>query len=112
MLEILPQIGSLITLIFGIWALVQPLKFSRFIYLTPYKNLGQTEIRATYGGLIMALALFALYSQNEVVFQGMACAWFGAALGRIIGIIVDKSNTTKMFQFVIGEILIGLLFIF
>jgi len=112
MLDILPQIGSIITLIFGVWALLQPLKFSRFVYLTPYKNFGQTEIRATYGGLIMALALFALYSQNIAVFQCLACAWFGAALGRIIGIIVDKSYNKKMLQFVIGEILIGLLFIF
>ncbi|MGB1206889.1 MAG: DUF4345 family protein [Chitinophagales bacterium] len=112
MLDILPQIGSLITLIFGIWALTLPLKFSRFVYLTPYKNFGKTEIRATYGGLIMALALFALYSQNDIVFQGLACAWFGAALGRSIGILADKSYTPKMLQFVIGEIIIGLLFIF
>lgn len=106
----LSLIGAIITLIFGIWAIIQPVKFSRFISLTPYKQTGITEIRATYGGWVSGLAIFCLWNQSEVAFYTLGCAWFGAALVRIMGIIIDKSYSVKALQLVIGEIIIGLLF--
>jgi len=102
-------IGSIITALFGLWAILKPIQFSRFVSLTPYKNSGISEIRATYGGWIISMGIFALISQKEIVFTCLASAWFGAAIVRGMAIFIDKSYTFKNVQFIFGEVVIGLL---
>lgn len=109
MSTITSQIGAIITLLFGIWAICQPVKFSKFVSLTPYKNSGVTEIRATYGGWICGLAIFALLNPTELAFGCLGYGWMGAAIIRSLSIVVDKSYSRKSIIFVIGEIIVGVL---
>jgi len=57
MSETLPVIGATITLIFGLLSLVMPLQVSRTLGIDPEGPLGLSEVRATYGGFLSALAL-------------------------------------------------------
>lgn len=109
MSQIVNILGAILTLLFGIWAMLKPIQFSKFISLTPYKNQGITEIRATYGGWISALAIFALYYQSNFAFHCLGFGWMGAAVTRIISLYIDNSYTSKNLKFIIGEIAIGVL---
>ena len=108
-METLNNIGAIITLFFGIWAFVQPTKFGKIISLNSYKNRGTTEIRATYGGLIMGLGSFALWSQTATAFHCLAIAWFATAIARSVGTILDKSFSSMTLVFVGIEIVVGVL---
>ena len=106
------QIGCVITLIFGVWAFVKPANFARIVSLTPYKKEGITEMRATYGGWIIGLAIFGLINQTETVFFCIAFAWFGAAIGRFISVVIDRSSFSKGLSLITIELLTGVLLIY
>ena len=109
MTETLNNIGAIITLLFGIWAFVQPVKFSKLISLTPYKKKGITEIRSTYGGLIMGLGSYALWSQSVTAFHCLAIAWFATAIARSIGTLLDGSYYSMTLLFLGIEVGTGIL---
>lgn len=109
MSQIANILGGVVTLLFGIWAMLKPIQFSKFISLTPYKNQGVTEIRATYGGWISALAIFTLYNQTGFVFNCLGYGWLGAAITRTISMYIDNSYSSKNLKFIIGELIIGAL---
>lgn len=107
---ILNLAGVIITIVFGAWALFKPKIFSKILSLTPYKKRGITEIRATYGGWILGLSIYAIINQSKVLFTCLGYGWMGAALIRSISmLIIDKSYSTKNLSFLIIELIVGLL---
>lgn len=103
------NIGAVITLLFGIWAFVQPVKYSKQIFLNPEKKKGITEIRATYGGLVMGLGSYALWSQADAAFHCLAIGWFGIAIARSLGTLIDGSYTSMSLLFISLDVIIGIL---
>jgi len=102
--------GTLITIFFGLWALVQPRKFSKGLSITPYKAMGITEIRTTYGGLILGLSFYTAIYQKEILYDCLGCAWLGAASVRIVSMfLIDNSYSKKNLIFALIEIIVGIL---
>ncbi len=105
----LNNIGAIITLLFGVWAFLQPIKFSTIIFLNPHKKKGITEIRATYGGLIMGLGSYAFWSQTSTAFHCLAIAWFATAIARTVGTLLDGSYSSMTLLFIAIEVGTGIL---
>lgn len=101
--------GTLITIGFGIWAIVQPDKFAKLIALAPIKKYGITEIRSTYGGWICGFAGFTLYQQNALLFQCLGVAWFSTAAVRLFSSIFEENLNQKTTHFIVIELLVGCL---
>lgn len=101
--------GALFTLIFGIISFLYPLKISKLVSLTPHKQYGIAEIRATYGGWIFGLAAYSIYAQNSEVFTCLGIGYLALVVVRLISIKIDNTYSSKTMKFILTEIIIGLL---
>ncbi len=100
--------GALITAGLGVMGLVRPSAASEFTSLEPRGKIGVSEIRATYGGFFLALGAWALYTQSEAAFTVAGVAWLGAAGGRVVSVVADRSLEPKNFGGIVFEAVIGL----
>lgn len=92
---LLHNAAALITAALGLMGLLLPAKAAQLTSIRPEGLLGTSEIRATYGGFFLALGAYALYAQADVVFAVAGVAWLGAAGGRLLSVVVDRSVSSK-----------------
>ncbi|MBU6283932.1 DUF4345 family protein [bacterium] len=105
----LPIVGAAINVGLGLNGLLRPAATAEFTSMAPVGRTGVSEIRATYGGLFLALGLFALGTGSPVAFRALGCGWLGAALGRVASIVVDRSREPRNFGAVAFEAAIAAL---
>lgn len=91
----LANLGALSTLFLGLLGLIHPLVAAKLVGIIPESKLGLSEIRATYGGLFIALAVVCLIMQSPAVFLTAVTAWLGAACARIVSVLIDQSYSVK-----------------
>ncbi len=92
---ILANIGSAATAFLGLLGLFLPDKASAFVSISPVGLNGRSEIRATYGGLFLALGVACIVAQAEMVFMVAGVAWLGASIGRVYSALVDRNSDIK-----------------
>lgn len=106
---ILNLAGVCITIFFGLWAVITPKQFAKILSLSPFKERGVTEIRTTYGGLMLGLSVYALIMQEELIFNCLGYGWLGAAVVRFGAMtFLDNSFSKKNLSFVMIELVVGL----
>lgn len=93
--QILPNIGASITLALGLLGTLAPKVAAKLVGIDPIGLTGVSEIRATYGGLFVGLGGVCLFSQTSAVFFAVGVACLGAALGRGVSVLVDRSYAPK-----------------
>jgi hypothetical protein len=103
---ILQNIGATISLFLGFIAIFWPAKTESFVSIKSVDKQGNSEIRATYGGFFLGIALFALISQNPTVFTVLGVGWLSASLVRLIsccfGFYTNKNLMGVIFEGLIG----------
>src|SRR5262249_52400210 len=72
------------------------------------------EVRATYGGLFVAMGVFTLLSAfDPAAHRGrltlISCLWLGAALGRLLAVSINGSPGLFGWLSLVSEILVGVL---
>jgi hypothetical protein len=107
--QLFSNAGALITFVLGLLALVYPNLIAKFVSIEPIGLPGISEVRATYGGFFAALGGLCLYAQSSTVFLVAGVAWFGAALGRALSVLMDRSYAPKNLAGIIFESGIGTL---
>ena len=104
--SILQNIGAVITLLLGFIAIFWPAKTEEFTSVRGQGKEGNSEIRATYGGFFFGIAVFALTTQNSIVFLVLGIGWLSAALARLLsfcfGFFTQKNLMGVVFETVIG----------
>lgn len=105
---ILANLGIGITLVLGITALISPQKIAKFVSLKPASAEGRPEIRATYGGFFIGIALVAVITQDEMAYFSVAVGWLMASLVRLVTVF-NGVRTLKNIGGVIFEGAIGAL---
>ncbi|MEN9591914.1 MAG: putative rane protein [Gemmatimonadota bacterium] len=98
-------VGAAITIFGGIIGLMFPDRVSRTIGLSLNGRLGRSEFRATYGGLFLAAGVAAINAPDSTLL--LACAWLGAAAGRSISAIIDRSWSKENVAGIIIELAVG-----
>ena len=58
-------------------------------------NMGLSEMRASVGGLFVAMGLFAIWTGLPMAYAMIGVAYAGAAIGRLISILFDKPPLKK-----------------
>lgn len=106
------SLGAAATLGLGLLGLLRPHAAAKFTSLSPVGALGVSEIRATYGGLFVALGGLALLSQEPAAFLVAGVAWAGAAAGRLYSVFVDENRAAKNLGGVAFEGLLAILLLF
>jgi len=105
----LASLGAVITAALGLMGLLRPSAAAAFTSMEPKGRLGVSEIRATYGGLFLAMGAYALWAQSPIAFAVLAAAWGGAALGRLVSVVADASRAPQNFGGIAFEAGIALL---
>ena len=83
-------LGAVGTLMLGLFGLIAPMRAARMVGLVPDGSRGIAELRATYGGLFIAMGLACLVLQDSAAYGVAAFARRGAAVGRAISMAVDR----------------------
>jgi hypothetical protein len=103
------NLGALTTAFMGAFGLLAPRRAAELVSIKPVGDNGISEIRATYGGLFLALGVLCLFSQTPTFFIAAGVAWVGAACGRLFSILFDKNNDARNFGGLCLELVVGLL---
>ena len=107
-LILIQQVGATLTLILGLFAIVSPASVERFVSIKASGKLGVSEIRATYGGFFLGIAIFALVSNDRSAYFALGFGWLMAAIVRFFTIVFG-SYSVKNMAGVVFELTIALL---
>ena len=99
--------GSLFTFLFGLWAFFQPKTVANVLALIPKGKRGISEIRATYGGVLLSFGGYALWNQSSESFQILGLSYVLAAICRSASLIFDKVSFSKSLKTIFAEIIIA-----
>ena len=108
---ILQNAGAIISLALGFVAIFWPTKTEEFTSIKGQGKEGNSEIRATYGGFFFGIALFALITQNIIVFIVLGIGWLSASFVRLasfcFGFYTNKNLMGVAFEGLIGLLCIS-----
>ena len=83
-------LAAVVTVLLGLLGLGFPVAAMRLVGITVSQPHGRLDVRATYGGLFVALGLFPLVSSDPVAFQMLGVAWLAAGLARTVFTPIDR----------------------
>ncbi len=83
-------IAAAITVGLGLLGLLAPGKAMRLVGIEADQPHGRLDVRATYGGLFLALGAFPLISGEPIAFQMLGVAWLAAGLARAIFTPIER----------------------
>ncbi|MGB1235396.1 MAG: DUF4345 family protein [Planktomarina sp.] len=100
MVELLNWAAALTTIAFGAFGFLAPrYTLTALDLVTTNTTMGLSEMRASVGGLFVALGVAALIINAPWVYVAIGIAYTGAAIGRIVSLIFDAPPTKKLFVF-------------
>jgi len=108
-MTIIANLGAMLTLLLGCLSLLYPNRICRLLGITPSGPFGVSELRATYGGFFLCLGAGCLVAQSNAAFQVAGIAWCGAALARLLSLVIDKSHSRENIVGIFVEAIIGLM---
>jgi hypothetical protein len=103
---ILKVISALATVVTGLLALVKPTAIYSFTGLVANGVRGVSEIRAIFGGLLIALGL-APFFLGPIGYQMLGISYLGIAVARAFSIVFDKSTAQSNIISLVIEIVLG-----
>ncbi|HEY2776206.1 MAG TPA: DUF4345 family protein [Candidatus Binatia bacterium] len=101
-------LGSLVTAGLGVYGLFWPLGAAKLVGISPVDEKGVSEIRATYGGLFLALGIFATIAQTHDIFRCVAIGWIGAGAARAFSYVRDNSRSGANLGAIVVELIVGM----
>jgi hypothetical protein len=107
---ILKLITTLITALTGVLALVKPTAVYGFTGLTANGPRGISEIRAIFGGLLIALGIVPLFL-GPVAYQMLGISYLAIAAARTFSIVFDKSTAQSNLISLAIEIVLGIILV-
>jgi hypothetical protein len=105
----LATLGAALTVLLGLLGAISPNRIADLVGIKPLGGFGVSEIRATYGGLFLAMGGCCLSLQNPTAYFVAGSAWIGAAIVRLPSLLIDKGSFPKAIGGVFVELVIGLL---
>lgn len=100
MIDTLNILACLLTIGFGLFGFVAPRYTAAALDLAPTAStMGLSEMRASVGGLFVVAGLAALAIDAPLAYAMIGFAFAGAALGRLLSLVVDKPPRRKVLIF-------------
>jgi hypothetical protein len=96
MIDTINILVALMTIAFGAFGFIAPRFTASALDLkVGDTNMGLSEMRASVGGLFVAMGLFAIWTGLPMAYAMIGVAYVGAAIGRLVSILVDKPPFKK-----------------
>jgi hypothetical protein len=100
MTDLLNILCPLLTIGFGLFGFLAPRYTASALDLAPtHSTMGLSEMRASVGGLFVAVGLAALWLGEPLAYAMIGFAFAGAAMGRVLSLIFDKPPLGKVLVF-------------
>lgn len=100
MIDAITLVATLLTIAFGLFGFLAPRYTASALDLEPTAStMGLSEMRASVGGLFVIMGCAALWLDTPLAYAMIGFAFTGAALGRVISLIVDKPPIGKVLVF-------------
>lgn len=100
MIDILNILACLLTIGFGGFGFLAPRYTASALDLKPdASTMGLSEMRASVGGLFVVAGLAAIWLAEPLAFAMLGFAYAGAALGRLLSLILDTPPRGKVLVF-------------
>lgn len=110
--KLLNNAGALLMAGAGAVVLRKPMMAVAVTNLEPRNAAGHGELRAIYGGFLLALGTQALITQKPEHFRALGMAWAAAAGGRVVSMVADRKNITPLnMGAAVGEVGMAALFL-
>ncbi|MBV2360917.1 DUF4345 family protein [Thalassococcus sp. CAU 1522] len=95
---------ALLTIALGLFGLVAPRYTAGALDLeTTRSTMGLSELRASAGGLFVAMGIVCLWTGDPGAYAMLGVAYAGAATGRLASIFIDNPPKRKAFVFFLFE---------
>ena len=96
---------ALLTIFFGAFGFLAPRYTASALDLVPSPStMGLSELRASAGGLFVAVGLWCLITGDPSAYFMLGVAYLGAGIGRVASIVLDKPPMKKALVFVAFEL--------
>lgn len=107
---IISSVAAVASLGMGFLGLLAPFKAIKLAGLQPDPAAPHavSEVRATFGGLFIAMSLLALVTAEPLAYATVGAAWFGAGAARFVSIAFDRIPTPQNFGAAMFESGLGL----
>ena len=100
MTDIINIIAALLTIGFGLFGFLAPRYTASALDLETTKStMGLSEMRASVGGLFVILGLAAIAINQPLAYAMIGFAFVGAAMGRVLSIVLDHPPLLKVLVF-------------
>jgi hypothetical protein len=100
MIDILNISACVLTIGFGAFGFVAPRYTAAALDLKPdASTMGLSEMRASVGGVFVVAGLAAIWLAEPLAFAMLGFAYAGAALGRVLSLILDAPPRGKVLVF-------------
>jgi hypothetical protein len=104
--NILHWVAVAVTLAFGVWSFVQPKKSASTVFFELPTSRAVAEYRIGFGGMLIGICGWIIYSQQPAAFQALGFIWLGAAAARAACFLIDNP---KPMAFYIGALIFELI---
>lgn len=106
MAELLDIAIALLTLGLGAFGFIAPRYTADALDLATTRSpMGLSELRASAGGVFVALGIACLWLNSDWAYAMLGLAYTGAAVGRFLSILLDKPPMPKAFVWFLFEAL-------
>lgn len=95
---------ALLTILFGAFGFLAPRYTASALDLETTKStMGLSELRASSGGLFVAVGLYCLLTGDPMAYFMLGVAYVGAGAGRVLSIVLDHPPLKKALVFLAFE---------
>ena len=100
MIDAINIFAAVLTIGFGLFGFVAPRYTASALDLAPTTStMGLSEMRASVGGLFVVAGLAAIWLSEPVAYAMIGFAFVGAAMGRLVSLVLDDPPRTKVIVF-------------
>lgn len=100
MIEIVNVVCAVLTIGFGLFGFLAPRYTAAALDLAPTAStMGLSEMRASVGGLFVVAGIAAIWIGEPLAYAMIGFAFVGAALGRVVSLLLDNPPRNKTLLF-------------
>jgi hypothetical protein len=97
MITALHWIAIAITLAFGVFSFVAPKKSAASVFFNLDSSRAVAEYRIGFGGMLMGICGWIIYSNEPAAIKALGFIWLGAALARAVSFFIDHPKPKEYF---------------
>lgn len=110
-LIVLKIIAAVATILTGLYSLLRPTQITGFTGIQAVGARGVTEIRAIFGGLLIALGVYPLVAGEPAAYVMLGIAYLAIGAVRLVSIFLDRSPEKSNWISLAVEIVLGTLLV-